>query len=316
VPLRIASTLSFSAVAVGDSVACGLATGGEAYCWGDQTWGQVGNGLAKEGTPALPTRVTGPLASGATFTQIAAGTTHACGLIAGGAALCWGRDTLFQLGGGDSLAVSSSTPVPAAPGQTFKQITAGHGHTCALTAAGAAVCWGDNRKGQLGRGSAGAPSDAAVPIAGITFTQLSAYRDNTCGVATGGAIYCWGANESGQTGQPASPFVATPTAIAGTGYTLVAVGGAQACALTATGLLCWGDNKYGQLGRGTAGVGSATPAAASGARTYTALSAGARTSCAVAADGAYCWGSSVYGATGTQVQALAVLVPTKTMPPQ
>ena len=317
VPLRIASTLSFSAVAVGDSVACGIATGGEAYCWGDQKYGQVGNGVAKEGTPALPTRVTGPLAAGATFTQIAAGATHACGLIAGGAALCWGRDTLFQLGGGDNLAVSSSTPVPAAPGQAFKQITAGHGHTCGLTTGGAAVCWGDNRKGQLGRGSFGGVSDAAVAIAGITFTQLSAYRDNTCGVATGGTIYCWGANDAGQTGQAASSSpVPTPMAISGTGYTQVAVGGTHACALTATSLFCWGDNRYGQLGRGTVGPGSPTPAATTGSRAYTALSGGTRTSCAVAADGAYCWGSSVYGATGTQVQALAVLVPTKTMPPQ
>ena len=63
-------------------------------------------------------------------------------------------------------------------------------------------------------------------------------------------------------------------------------------------------------------MGTPTPAAVSGTRTYTALSSGARTACAVAADGAYCWGSSVYGATGNQVQALAVLVPTKTEPPQ
>lgn len=317
VPLRIASTLAFSAVAVGDSVACGVSTEGQAYCWGDQQYGQVGNGISKEGTPALPTRVTGPLASGATFTRIAAGATHACGLIADGSALCWGRDTTYQLGGGDSLAVSSSTPIPAAPGQTFMAITAGHGHTCGLTTAGAAVCWGDNRKGQLGRGFIGDPSDDARPVLGsLVFTQISAYRDNTCGVVTGGTVYCWGANEAGQTGQAASVAVSTPSAVTGAGYTQVAVGGEHACALTGTGISCWGANTYGQLGRGSVGAGSASPAAVSGTRTYTALSSGARTSCAVASDGAYCWGSSVYGATGSQVQALAVLVPTKTQPPQ
>jgi alpha-tubulin suppressor-like RCC1 family protein len=318
IPLQIASSVAFSAVAVGDSVACGVATGGAVYCWGDQKYGQVGNGIAQDGTPALPTRVNGPLAAAATFTQITAGATHACGLITDGSALCWGRDTTYQLGGGDNIAVSSSTPIWAAPGQTFKAITAGHGHTCGLTTAGVAVCWGDNRKGQLGRGAVGAPNDTAQAVSGsIVFTQLSAYRDNTCGVATGGAVYCWGANDSSQTGQAASAAVATPTAVSGTGYTYVAVGGEHVCALTATGISCWGANAYGQLGRGTAGGITPTPASVGGvARTYTALSSGARTSCAVAADGAYCWGSSVYGATGTQVQALAVLVPTKTEPPQ
>jgi len=316
VPLRIASSVAFSSVAVSDSVACGLATAGQVYCWGDQTYGQVGNGVAQDGTPALPTRVTGPLAAAATFTQVTAGATHACGLIADGSALCWGRDTTYQLGGGDNLAISSSTPIPAAPGQTFKAITAGHGHTCGLTTAGAAVCWGDNRKGQLGRGVVGGASDVAQAVSGsIVFTQISAYRDNTCGVATGGTVYCWGANDVGQAGQVASPTVAAPTAVAGSGYSYVAVGGDHACALTSTGVSCWGSNVYGQLGRG-AGAGGPTPAPVSGTRTYTALSSGARTSCAVAADGAYCWGSSVYGATGSQVQALAVLVPTKTEPPQ
>ena len=207
--------------------------------------------------------------------------------------------------------VQPPTPIPAAPGQTFKEITAGHGHTCGLTTAGAAVCWGDNRKGQLGRGFVGGPSDDARPVLGsLVFTQISAYRDNTCGVVTGGTVYCWGANDAGQTGQVASVAVSTPTAIAGAGYTQVAVGGEHACALTGTGISCWGANTYGQLGRGSVGAGSALPAAVSGTRTYTALSSGARTSCAVATDGAYCWGSSVYGATGSQVQALAVRVPT------
>jgi len=304
-------------VALGDSVACGLAAGGAVYCWGDQTYGQVGNGIAQKGTPALPSRVTGPLAAAATFTQVAAGATHACGLIANGSALCWGRDSTYQLGGGDNFAINSSTPIPAAPGRTFKAITAGRGHTCGLTTTGAAVCWGDNGKGQLGRGTVGGTSDVAQAVTGsIVFTQLSTYRDNTCGVATGGTVYCWGANDSSQTGQAPSAAIATPSAVTGTGYTYVAVGGNHACALTATGISCWGANSYGQLGRGTLSGATPTPAPVSGTRTYSALSAGARTSCAVAVDGAYCWGSSVYGATGSQVQAITVPIPTRTEPPQ
>src|SRR5205814_5651531 len=112
----------------------------------------------------------------------------------------------------------------------------------------------------------------------IVFTQLSTYRDNTCGVATGGTVYCWGANDSSQTGQAPSAAIATPSAVTGTGYTYVAVGGNHACALTATGISCWGANSYGQLGRGTLSGATPTPAPVSGTRTYSALSAGSRTS--------------------------------------
>ena len=316
VALPIAASIQFATLAVGDSVACGIATGGRLYCWGDQTYGQVGNGVSRPGTSALPTPVTGPLATAAMFTQVTAGGTHACGLVAGGAALCWGRDTLFQIGGnGDFLPASSSTPIPAGGQNRFVAITAGHAHTCGLNADGIAICWGDNRKGQLGRGVISGPSDLALPVSGPAFTQISAHGDNTCGLTASQAVFCWGANEFGQTGQSAPLPSATPSPIAGGGYSFVAVGGQHACAMTASGASCWGSNQYGQLGRGFA-LGSATaPDVVAGTRTFTALSSGSRTSCAVATDGGtFCWGSSIYGATGTEIQASAVVVPTRIAP--
>jgi alpha-tubulin suppressor-like RCC1 family protein len=288
------------------------------YCWGDQTYGEIGNGISKPGTSALPSRVTGPLVDAAVFTQVAAGGTHACGLLASGAAFCWGRDSLFQIGGnGDNLAVNSSTPIPAGGGIAFKSIAAGHAHTCGLRTSGVVICWGDNGKGQLGRGLVGGAADDTLPVVGQTFTQISASGDGSCGLTGVGTIYCWGANEAGQTGRTASMVgVGTPSLVAGSGYTFVAVGGAHACALSGVGVSCWGSNLFGQLGRGAVSGGSPTPAPVSGARTYTALSSGTRTSCAIASDGGYCWGSSIYGATGGQIQALAVTAPQKIAAPQ
>jgi len=313
---------------VGDSVACGIATGGRLYCWGDQTYGQIGNGISKPGTAALPTPVTGPLIDAATFTQISAGGEHACGIIASGAAFCWGKDSSFQLGGGDNLPVHSSTPIPVLGGTLFKSISAGRSHTCGITTAGVSVCWGQNSKGQLGRGGRGAPTDTVAAVAGPAFVQISARGDNSCGLTADGKIYCWGANETAQTGlAPSDTGISTPNQVAGSGYTFVVVGGSETtpstgpvghvCAMQGSTVLCWGSNVYGQLGRGgQTGLGSPTPAPVSGGRAFTALSAGTRTSCAIAADGAYCWGSSIFGATGNQVQALAVTVPTKTATPQ
>jgi hypothetical protein len=308
IPLPVGGGVQMTALAVGDSVACGIATGGKLYCWGDQKYGQVGNGVSKPATSVLPTPVTGPLAFAATFTQVTAGHTHACALTSTGAAYCWGRDTLFQAGGnGDNLNASSSTPSPAGGGITFKGISAGFAHTCGLRADGVAFCWGDDRSGQLGRDTLRTPSDTAMAVPGPVFTQISAGGNSTCGLTSVGTIYCWGAIVG----------TGTPVQIAGAGYTYLAVGGEHACAMSGGTVSCWGSNLYGQLGRGDLpSPGTVTPAPVSGARTYTVLTAGTHTSCAVAADGVYCWGSSLYGATGNQIQAIAVTTPQKVAPLQ
>lgn len=327
IPLPIAAQIQVSAVAVGDSVACGIATGGRLYCWGDQKYGEVGNGISKDGTSALPMLVTGPLTAAATFTQVSAGGAHACGIISTGDAFCWGKDISLQLGGGDGLRVNSSTPIPVGMGGTFKSISAGRSHTCGIRTDGVTLCWGANTKGQLGHGVVGDTTDAATPVNGPAFVQISARGDNTCGLTSDALIFCWGANESGQTGLPVSGPVVVPHQVGGTGYTYVAVGGADStrstgpvghvCALQASKAVCWDSNVYGQLGRGTVSpVVDPNPAPVAGSQAFSVLSVGTRTNCAIAADGAYCWGSSIFGAAGNQLQALAVMTPTKTAPPQ
>ena len=83
------------------------------------------------------------MASGLRFVSIAAGGAHSCGLTAAGAAHCWGSNEHGQLGNGQSGPGRNSTvPVPVGGGLAFTAISAGGSHTCALTAAGAAHCWG------------------------------------------------------------------------------------------------------------------------------------------------------------------------------
>ena len=328
--LSIAPSIQMTALAVGDSVACGLVAGGSLYCWGDQTYGAIGNGVSQPGTSALPVPVVGPFAQAATFTQIVAGSAHACGLVTGGQAYCWGKDESLQLGGGDGSPTNASTPTPVYPnyGYTFRALAAGRGHTCGIRADGATLCWGDNFRGQLGRGTSGDTTDVPAPVLGDPgFVQLSARGDNTCGITAGGALYCWGANESGQTGQTPSLRVTAPTQVAGAGYTAVSVGGRDStktfgaighvCALQGTSAVCWGSNVYGQLGRsGPTNTGSTTPAPVAGGHAFTAISSGTRTVCASAADGMYCWGSTIYGATGSQIQAVGITTPTHVAPLQ
>jgi len=323
IPLRIAGSLNLTSVSVGETVACGATADNRAYCWGSNATGQLGNGTASTGTSATPTLVTGSVSAGAiSLARVAAGGNHVCGLTPVGAAWCWGNDALLQLGNGDAFPLSSTTPVPVAGAQTYTMITAGTSHTCALRADGAAFCWGDNRKGQLGAGPVGSPIDVPTLVSGgLTFASLSAGGDHTCGITRTGAAFCWGSNETGQLGHgDATDFYDVPMAVAGSQtYKSISVGSRSGCAVTTGGsAFCWGADDFGQLGNGVSSTSpSVSPVPVSGGHTdFTSVTVGRRHACAVGASGAYCWGSNVLGALGNELQALIQPVPQKTATPQ
>ncbi len=169
---------------------CGLTGSGAAYCWGENSFGEIGGGDSAwpmgpdkcGGIPCsrTPVAVSGEIA----FSAIAAGAIHACGLTSAGAVYCWG-------GLGDSIG-GSTTPVAVSGGRSFTVLTSGAYHNCALTSAGAAYCWGVNTGGQLGDGTT-APSATPVAVSGgVRFTTLAAGFSHTCGLASTGVAYCWG----------------------------------------------------------------------------------------------------------------------------
>jgi hypothetical protein len=96
-------------VTVGWKHACALLNTGEVYCWGDNTYGQLGQtGL---GASTTPVKVDG----GYTFVTISAGSEHTCGIEAGSGAIgCWGRNDAGQLGDGTTTDRSSPVAVIAA----------------------------------------------------------------------------------------------------------------------------------------------------------------------------------------------------------
>jgi hypothetical protein len=110
------------------------------------------------------------------FATMEGGRDHACGLTSAGLGWCWGRNAYGQLG--DSSA--AATPVPVAvlhpSGVTFDSITGGGAHTCALTGAGQAYCWGHNADGRLGDSTTVLPlmPVAVLPLGGIVFTRINA----------------------------------------------------------------------------------------------------------------------------------------------
>jgi alpha-tubulin suppressor-like RCC1 family protein len=87
---------------------------------------------------------------------------------------------------------------PAA--HTFVPVSAGAYHACALTADGAAWCWGANTYGALGDGGT-SPSPVPVRVAATTrFTALTSSLQHTCALAVDRRAWCWGINLNGQLG--------------------------------------------------------------------------------------------------------------------
>ena len=117
-----------------------------AHCWGRGDAGRLGDGSVLDAP--FPVRVQGEHA----FRQLEPGEAHTCGIAGDGAALCWGRGDRGALGTG-SLPGARTVPVPVEGDRAWRDLGAGAGHACGVTAEGRLLCWGTNAAGQLGDGT-------------------------------------------------------------------------------------------------------------------------------------------------------------------
>ncbi len=295
-PGAVSRSLEFTTVSAGFENSCGVTTDGNAYCWGANEFGQLGNG-SLVGSPT-PVAVSG----GVGFGSLSAGSGHVCALAGDGSAYCWGDNSSGQLGVGPGD--QSAVPAPVSGNLTFDAVTSGGFHTCALLDDNTVRCWGDNFGGQLGVEISTRRSTIPVEaVSGFTFSSISAGGLHMCGIATpGGGAYCWGENTDRQLGIDSVPF--SPSLVTPSGdleFVSITSGGFHTCALTEDGsAYCWGRNQSGQLGIGSTGADVHTPSAVLGDLKFAQLIGGAFFTCGVTDDGVlYCWGSNVDGELGS-----------------
>ncbi len=297
-PLAVAGGHTFTMVSGGLGHSCGVTTAGEAYCWGDNTYGQLGDGSKTRSL--APVSVTG----GQQFASVTAGSYHSCGVTTGNALYCWGNNSQEQLGDGSHT--SSSSPVLVAGDFLFQAARAGAYHTCGVTTANVAYCWGYDLDGQLGTGSVTFNVPTPVAVAGDhSFAAVATGFSHSCGTATDGAAYCWG--QASLLGDESGLDQYAPVAVAG-GITFATAGGSLAsgqessCALTpSSAAYCWGHNDAGQLGDGST-TWRSTPNLVLGGLSFASISTGPFHTCGVTTSAvAYCWGINANGQVGATV---------------
>jgi alpha-tubulin suppressor-like RCC1 family protein len=287
-----AATGTFSA---GAYHTCALVSaGGSIDCWGENYYGQLGNGTNKNNS-TKPVAVSGIT----TAIEVGAGGEHTCALLTGGKIDCWGYNKFGELGNGTTK--ESTTPVEVSGVSTAVQVSAGYAHTCALLSSGKIDCWGENAYEQLGDGKT-ANSSTPVEVSGIsTATSVTAGGFGTCATLSGGTVDCWGYGEFGELGNGKTENSSTPVKVSNisNAVAVTAVGYFQACAQLSSGTIdCWGDNEDGELGNGTT-TNSSTPVAVSGITTGAGVAAGAFHTCGLlSAKSLDCWGENYFGELG------------------
>jgi alpha-tubulin suppressor-like RCC1 family protein len=255
-------------LAAGAAHTCALLDGGRVRCWGEGASGKLGLGDANNLGDDEPPVSRPPIQLGARAIAVAAGGSHSCAILEGGAVRCWGDNQFGQLGTGQAEALGDDEPPTEQPALRFGvPITAlalGFDHTCALGSDGSVRCWGGNLFGQLGRGDplAGGPLERAEltpplqlggPVQAIATSTMSG-----CALRQDASVLCWGQNFFGELGYPGVPVVGDdehpievgPVPI-GVGLRQLVLGQNRSCGLYEDGKVkCWGLNFGGELGYG------------------------------------------------------------------
>ncbi len=288
---------------------CGLTREGEAWCWGDNQAGQLGDG--SDVSRAGPVKVAGS----ARYSSISVGVHSTCALSLDGTVYCWGAGSMLGQPAPDRCAAGPCAKAPLALGdRVHVSLAVGARHVCAVDLAGDAYCWGLNQDGEVGSTDYTTQIDAPLRVSGgPPFTSIAAGNAFTCALASEGRAYCWGAASAGQLGHPAPVCrgiidqiriycTASPGAVATTErFTALTLSTLNACGITSTGrAFCWGDNGQGQLSASQVGGSIGVPAVLHGGLPFRALSLGGSFLCGTppSTGPTVCWGMNTWGTLG------------------
>jgi len=286
---------------------------GSAWAWGDNFFGQLGDGTTTQRNAPVRVAGAGGVGSFTGVRGVSGGLFHTIALMTDGSVWCWGNNDWGQLGMGNNVSRSSpaQTLFSSGGGATATSASAGDVHTVVLKSDGTVWSWGGNEFGQIGIGTADSavhsnPSQVVGPGGAGFLTSVAAIAaggTHTVALRNDNTVWTWGQNQFGQLGLGTADGVAHPSPAQVPG--MIGVVAISAKDLTTVALLSdgtvwtWGANGKGQLGNGS-NVDSPLPVRAGTLTGIGFISAGGLHTLAVqSGSGAvWAWGSNLYGQLG------------------
>jgi hypothetical protein len=265
VPEVVPGLSGVKAVAASYGVSMALMSDGTVMDWGENEYGQLGDGTTNEYTPT-PVKVEGL----SEVVAISAGGGGGLALLKNGTVMSWG---------------ATDTPVPVPGLSKVTAIASDGGHSLALLDDGEVMAWGENEYGELGDGSM---QNSKVPVKVFGLREAVAIADgasHNLALLSDGTVVSWGQDDWGQlgTGEVTGPETCGPTScslvpvpVSGLGGVVgIATGYGQDLALSSDGSVSsWGENFLGQLGNGSGEGGSDLPLKVSTLSGVSAIAAG------------------------------------------
>jgi alpha-tubulin suppressor-like RCC1 family protein len=302
-PVATGDPVRYTGLSGGSFHGCGVALDGAGFCWGNNTGRQTFYEL-------LPQRMDIP----GRLRQVSSGAEHACAVSEQGAVYCWGSNLKGALGN-PAAATRQAAPLRVETPVQFATVAAGFAHTCALSQAGEAFCWGEAMAGELGEGSPTVIRTSPHPVAGgLRFARISAGNTATCAITAEGVGYCWGVITLNAADGPRRGETAVPVRLEiQLRFAQLEVGSGHTCGRTPAGeVYCWGLNEFGQAGAEPSEGGTCAsqyvdgrvpcapmPRLVSDSLRFSKISAGRHHTCGVTIDAAlYCWGRNDGGQLG------------------
>lgn len=193
VPAFVSAAVDWQTITAGAFHTCGLRAnkpkGPMLACWGNDEFGQVGNGAL--GEPSVPAQVSNAY----DWQTVVAGDNHTCAIRSGGMLACWGSDASGQIGNGGGVGTGPSVPAKIGSFLDWKSVSVGGEHSCGIrSSSNKLYCWGDNSYGQTAPTSEDPRYPAPQEIGGSWKVQDTGQRQ-TCAIKSTGQLECWGVPE-------------------------------------------------------------------------------------------------------------------------
>ncbi len=285
---------------MGEHHSAAVTENGDLYCWGDNEYGQVGDGTMGCYPQTSPIKVLSNVSA------VSLGWDYSAAVTENGDLYCWGHNEDGQVGNG-ATNYAQTSPVKVL--SNVSTVSLGRSYSAAVTTDGDLYCWGYNGYGQVGNGTTWNHQTSPVKVlSNVSMVSLGDYlgKAYSAAVTTNGDLYCWGDNEYGEVGNGTTEKQRSPVKVL-SNVSEVSLRGSHSAAVTTNGdLYCWGRNEHGEVGNGMTENQTSPVKVLSN---VSEVSLGEYHSAAVTENGdLYCWGSGYETGTGTTETLLSTPV--------